>query len=194
MINLLNEIWRPIKGYEGFYEVSSEGRVKSLGRDFVSPVTGKVYRRRGGLIKPQHDCKRGYMKVMLRKGNIPKGFSVHRLVATAFLQNSENRREVNHLNGDKSDNRVQNLEWTSPSENRIHGYDRLQIKPYLKGRFGKNHHTSIKIRQVSLDGELVKIWDSAADVERAGIALASNISFCLRRGRGTSKGYKWEYA
>ena len=102
------EIWRDIAGYEGLYQVSNCGRVKSF--------------YRGGRILKQ-SLKRGYMFVELYLNTNGKIHIVHRLVAQAFIPNPLNKLEVNHINGIKTDNRVENLEWVTRSENEQHAYD-----------------------------------------------------------------------
>ena len=97
------EFWRDIQGYEGLYQVSNTGQVKSLHRN-------------GKLLKITPD-KYGYLKVNLSKEGKKKTFRIHRLVAAAFLPNEENLPEVDHINNDKTDNRVCNLQWISRVEN-----------------------------------------------------------------------------
>lgn len=114
-------IWKPIKGYEGRYEVSTWGQVRSLDRT-VRNTKGVLAHLRGKLLNPAVG-KAGYKVAFLRDGKESKAFSVHRLVALAFLPNAENKSEVNHKNGIRTDNRVSNLEWVTPSENKCHAYN-----------------------------------------------------------------------
>lgn len=120
-----NEIWKDVAGYEGHYQVSSIGRVKSLDRTIQSKLIGDFVKK-GILLTPS---KRGkYLKVSLSKDSAIIQYSVHRIVATAFIDNPCNKKCVNHINGIKHDNRVENLEWVTYSENTKHSYtNQLQI-------------------------------------------------------------------
>ena len=115
------EVWKDIQGYEGMYQVSNLGNVKSF-KDHL----GKPRERLRSLVTD----KLGYKKVDLyKKGDKPKIQLVHRLVAKAFLPNPENKPMVNHKDSNPSNNRVENLEWCTQSENIIHGYREGNIKP-----------------------------------------------------------------
>lgn len=108
--DLENEIWRPIRDYEGLYEVSNKGRLKTLKR-VVYKQDGRVhYIRKERLMRPVI-TNRGYYKIMLCKNSITKQFSVHRLVAEAFLENPNNLPQVNHKDENKLNNCVENLEY-----------------------------------------------------------------------------------
>lgn len=102
----MEEIWRDIENYEGLYQVSNLGRVKSLPRNTT----------KGGLLSPDSNGK-GYLTVLLSKKGKKRRFYIHKLVATAFLQNEENLPEVDHRDNDKTNNRAENLQWISHVEN-----------------------------------------------------------------------------
>jgi hypothetical protein len=127
------EIWKDVNGYEGYYQVSNIGNVRSLDRPSTSPVN-KI--ELGTQLKPS--IKRGYSCVVLQKDGERKHTSIHRIVAQAFICNRENKPQVNHINGVKSDNRAKNLEWATSSENIQHAYKTgLSIS-----RTGQRHHFS----------------------------------------------------
>lgn len=113
------EVWRDVIGYEGHYQVSSHGRIKSLAR-YMRPARPVWIQER---IVSIHEFGRGYMYVVLCKNNKKTNFCVHRLVAMAFIPNPEGKREVNHKDMNKKNNRVDNLEWVTSAENKKHAAD-----------------------------------------------------------------------
>lgn len=109
------EIWKDIEGWEGFYQVSNLGKVKSLPKKSPGANTTKV-----SFLKNQ--IKNGYNSVVLSRNGKGKHFLLHRLIAKAFIPNPENKKCVNHKNGIRMDNRLENLEWVTHSENSKHGF------------------------------------------------------------------------
>lgn len=117
---IMKEIWKDIKGWEGYYQISNLGRVKSLYRIVPHKLKGKktIFER---ILKP---CiaSPGYYSLGLRKDCKVKCARIHRLVALHFIPNPQNKPEINHKNGIKTDNRIENLEWVTRSENEKHAY------------------------------------------------------------------------
>jgi hypothetical protein len=166
----MREIWNDIPGKEGKYQVSNLGNVRSC-----------VKREEWYQLMPFQDTC-GYLYVDIDKHS--RG--VHRLVADAFLLNADGKKEVNHKNGFKHDNRVSNLEWCSRSENIKHAYATgLKSNP-LRGE-------SIKARRV-LCVDTGAEYDCMMDAEDATGAKQANISKCCRGLRNTAGGYRWRYA
>lgn len=130
----MKEEWKDIYGYEGLYKISNLGEIKSLERKVnynnIRKIT--VHER---IIKQRSNG--GYKEVSLSKNNKGKNLSVHRLVAIHFIPNPYNKKEVNHIDGNKSNNNIHNLEWVTPSKNVRHSYDMG-----LARNDGENHPTN----------------------------------------------------
>jgi len=142
------EIWKPIKGYEKYYEVSTLGRVRSLDR-----ICRNGVRKSGKILKP-NVLKDGYSQIALIVDCEKKYEKVHRLVALAFIDNPQNKPQVNHKNGIRHDNRMENLEWVTISENHRHAFDVLGKKPtkYWTGKKSVNRKlTKEQIADIILD-------------------------------------------
>ena len=143
----MTEVWKDIVGYEGLYQVSNLGRVKSLPK-----MVG--FRKQSEKQCAIFTDKRGYCKTNLYKNNTHKQVYVHILVASAFLPNPANKPQVNHIDGDKSNNQIHNLEWCTAKENVIHAY-RTGLKVGKKGEqhpmYGKKHNeeTRKKLSELS---------------------------------------------
>lgn len=170
---MTKEVWRDIEGYEGLYQVSDQGRVKSLGHK---------WRKSERILKPvvRQD---GYQVVNLYAGGKPKTFKVHRLVCQAFHENPDNKPQVNHINEIKTDNRASNLEWATARENSNFG-TRTE-------RLGKAQ--SKPVGQYTRDGALVKIWPSVSEAERQAGFNHSYICQAANGKRKQAYGFIWKY-
>lgn len=118
---MINEIWKDVPGYEGLYQVSNLGEVRSLPR-YEKDKNNKLYKRKGVILK-QSKTTTGYWKVELCKNGTRKSLKVHRLVALAFIVNTFNKPFINHKDGNPLNNIVDNLEWCTQSENIQHAHD-----------------------------------------------------------------------
>lgn len=133
------EVWKSIPGFE-WYEVSNIGRVRSIDREFINSIGRKCFLK-GAYIKPT--ISKGYYRLGLRLKGEKKMMNIHRLVALAFIPNPNNFATVNHINGDKLDNRVENLEWCSVRENIHHAY-----RNNLNGYADKSNEKLRKVNEV----------------------------------------------
>ena len=144
------EIWKDVQGYEGLYQVSNLGRIKSLGR-FVDRLASGHCWQEERILKP-HKTKYGYLNVILSKKGKTKTFSVHRWVALAFIPNPENKPQIDHINADKTNNTVNNLRWVTCKENINNPLTLVKITGKNNYLYGKNlsEETKQKIRKAHL--------------------------------------------
>ncbi len=187
------EIWKTINGYSN-YQVSSLGRVKSLSRVKTGRNKFKkiLFKTKDKVLKNTL-LNTGYLQTNIYSDlGVPKKFSVHRLVGIYFIPNPDNKTMINHKDGVRNNNSLENLEWCTLSENIKHAYDILGAVPYTRGRFGKESPKSIPVVQKSLDNNIIKKWDSGMDAVRSGFK-SSSITRCCRGESKTHYGYKWEY-
>lgn len=182
---MINEIWKPIKGYEGLYEVSDFGRIKSLGRTVNRGL--KKMRVMERILKSGNN-QHGYKIVALWKNGEGKTRRVHRLIAVAFIPNPKNKPHINHLNGIVVDNRIENLEWCTHFENMQHAWRNGFITTEKLGR-------EKRVAQI-LDGVVIKIWKSQSEANRKLGTPFGCISDCCRgvKYRHTAGGFEWRFA
>lgn len=179
----MEEIWKDIEGYEGYYKISNLGNIKSEERVIEhNGCYGGYYKIRGKILKPKID-KDGYFKICLKKNDIKKYFFIHRLVAQTFIPNPNNLPQVNHKDETKQNNCVSNLEWCDNIYNVNYGTGiRRRIKTVSK-----------PINQYDLCGTLIKTWDCINDAVRF-YNNNTQICACCRGRRKMACGYKWSYA
>ena len=197
------EIWKPVVGYEELYEVSNFGRVRSLDR-----IDSNNHPLKGVILKP-YISNSGYLLVGLYKQQKRDRKLLHRLVAEAFIPNPDNKPEIDHINTIKTDNTVflnedgsinyekTNLRWTTRKENINNPLTktkmRINARKPSKGKYGKKHHRSKPIIQYDKEGNFIKEWECANDVERVlGISNKHIGSVCLGK-RKSCGGYIWKY-
>lgn len=184
------EIWKDIKGYEGFYQVSNLGRVKSLERDVYHP-RGTIIRHMEEKILVQNIGKLGYAYVNLNLNGKRKTIKTHRLVAEAFIPNPENKPQVNHKDEVKSNNVVDNLEWCSAQENANYGTRIQRQKQTYKDNYknGKN-----KVVKKVFCVELNKTFDCITSAqEELGIWRSAIAKVCTGK-QNTAGGFHWKFA
>lgn len=173
----MNEIWKDIKGYEGYYQVSNLGRIKNFKNELHVASIDKY----------------GYLQVVLYYKIKPKCFRVHRLVAEAFIPNPENKPEVNHIDGNKQNNCVSNLEWNTIQENSRHAWDTGLRKNVSEAVANSNRKRTKKIEQYDLNNNFIKEWNSITSAAIYYNTCPSNISACLNNRQKTSCGYIWKF-
>ena len=167
-----DEEWRDVKGYEGLYQVSNWGRVKSFCKQKVLNLFCRDNKQNGG-----------YLAVNLYKNGTIKMHSIHRLVASAFIPNSKGFSQVNHKDENKQNNDVNNLEWCDVKYNINYGTRTKRMAENL----------SVAIEQVAFDGTIVKKWNSLHEAGRNGFSIG-HICQCCKGKRHYHKGYIWRYA
>ena len=185
------EIWKDIKGYEKTYQVSNLGRVKSLERPIYRKCGRLHYIQKERILNQSTGWR--YCQLNLRAGKTTHRFYVHRLVAITFLDNPENKPEVNHKDGNKLNNNLDNLEWTTCSENVQHAFRTGLMFGWLKGRYGKENPKSKPVIQLNLEGEVIAEYGGISDAARKlGISHAT-ISHVLSGRNKTAAKSKWKY-
>lgn len=176
-------LWRAIQGYEGYYEVSDSGHVRSVDRTVIDRK-GNPRRLRGRemkLTRTKGKDGNGYMVVNLCRDGTSNVALVHILVATAFIPNPYGYPMVNHIDGDKTNNDVNNLEWTTYSYNNLHAlYNNLR-KP--KGT---------PVIQMTEDGDIIEVYSSATEAERETGISARAILQCISLRAYSAGGFAWE--
>ena len=171
----MKEIWKDIQGYEGLYQVSNLGRVRSL--IFTNNFNKKVYKRIK-VLKLEKTWQ-GYLRIMLSKNKIKKRYSVHRLVAKTFINNDKKYNYVNHKDENPSNNNVNNLEWCTMLYNNLYN--------------GKNFRNCKRIAKLDLNNNILNIYDSVNEASNHNNINRCGISNCLNGRLKTSGNYKWKY-
>lgn len=182
----MEEVWKDIEGYEGLYQVSNMGRVKSVAR--YAPNNGGVFFKEEKILK-QVKNKKGYCTVSLSKRSKKQSVTVHRLVAKAFVSNPNSSLTVNHINEIKTDNRAENLEWMSISENVKYGNG---IKRSSISRTN-NPKRCKPVIQYSKDGNFIKEYMSIKIASDITNIESTNITACCHDRRKFAGGYIWKF-
>ena len=178
------EIWKEVKDFEGIYEISNYGRLKSKDR-YVSRGRNTIRFSKGKIIKPVI-CRNGYLEYQLRKDGKRKVFLAHRLVAETFISNPKNLPQINHLDENITNNNVTKLQWCTAQENANYGTRNKRAKI-------SNRNQQKAVLQLDLDGEYINEFECIGDASRA---INGDISAIIRVCKGKNKtayGYIWKY-
>lgn len=174
--NMQKEIWKDIKGYEGIYRISNTGKIWSCKRK----------------IEMKQKLSKGYLLIGLYKEGIQKTFSVHRLVSKAFIENPLDKKEVNHIDENKINNKVSNLEWCTSKENANHGTRNKRITNWLINCDNTNIR-GVAMLDKKTDAILAEFQTVNDAYRHLGKKINGNIS-CVCKGNAKSVyGYKWKY-
>ncbi len=177
----MTEEWKDVEGYEGLYQVSNFGKIRSIYR----------YKRE---LKPLY-TNSGYIQAQLCKDKTVKAVLVHRIVANAFIPNTENKPCINHKDGNKHNNHISNLEWCTFSENEKHSYKVLKKKT-SKGRlgmYGSKCYNHRNIIQYTIDGKFVKEYESRGEASRITGISSGSIWLAMNGKRNYAGGFIWKY-
>ncbi len=173
----MEEIWKEVEEFDGNYLISNLGRLKSKSRIVKHPKGTCILKEK---ILSQVKTKKGYIEFQITYNGKHYSRKAHRLVANAFIDNPDNKPQINHINGNKTDNRVENLEWCTNSENQIHAV-KNDLKP------------TRRVLQYDLDGKFIREWKSATDAGRElGVPYRAILSNCIGRNK-TAYGYQWQF-
>ena len=184
-MRLISELWKDIgvyKGvdYTGMYMISSKGRIKSLDRTVIDKMGRKRFFK--GYECLIHLDTDGYRTVPLSKDSHSYTAKVHRLVAEYFLLNPRMCSDVNHIDENKANNDINNLEWVTHKENCNKGT--------RNERAGKKHRKPVV--QLDLNGNIIKVWNCQIETKKAGFSITC-VNNCARGNQETHKGFKWMY-
>lgn len=175
-----NEIWKSINDFEELYQVSNKGRIRNASKKILKTALN-------------HN---GYVTVYLSKHSKKYVKRVHRLVAEAFIANPDNKVQVNHIDGNKQNNNILNLEWCDASENIRHAYKNnlFEKQREMAKKKLSEHATAREVNQIDLNGNFIKKWGC---IKEAGIFFGRErptaIVSCCKGRLNTAYGFKWEY-
>ncbi len=195
------EIWKDIPDYEGYYQASNLGRIKSMPRVVTNYRGSHISKEK---ILKQHCDKKGYSKVYLLKNKVGKTTCVHRLVALAFLSNPNNWPDINHKDENPSNNNVENLEWCTEKYNSNYGtcIERRKASYVRNQSFLKANATKVKnqsrchetpIFGTSKNGDTILSYKSITEAARSTGISKGHIGECVKGIRKSAGGYYWKY-
>lgn len=185
-----NEIWKSVVGYEGLYEVSNFGRVKSLERKINKLWNGKeITLINKGRIKNICVDSDGYCVVGFCVNGKSKTLKLHRIISHSFIPNPDNKPQVNHKDGIKTNNSIENLEWCTNKENIRHSFDKLN--KYEKG-YKIGNLNPVPVLQYTVDGKFVKEYKTRAEAARVIGKNQSDICKSVKSETKTVGGFRWK--
>ena len=189
-------MWKEIPGTDGLYFANEEGQIKSAPRMRKLNTRGRIssYLRSGRILK-QAINSNGYPCVTIKYlDGSQKVVPTHRLVAMTFIPNPDNKPQINHIDGNKRNNNLHNLEWCSPSENLKHAFRLGLNKGYApwRGKYGKEHFASIPVIMCDLNGNEICEFESMSLAAAAIGKSSGHISQCIHGKRSVAYGYTWK--
>lgn len=183
------EMWKAVPGYEGFYEVSSWGRIRSVDKVIIRRRVNRRQSIKGKLLNPNKNDK-GYNRIRLQaEGQRSKTFRMARLVALLFVPNPDNLPEVNHDDLNKDNDHYKNLSWSTRMDNMRHAFENRVIRRYKN----ELNVASKKVAQYDMAGKLIKLWPSMAEAKRSGFQASGICKVCKGEVKQHA-GYIWKYA
>ena len=196
----MEEIWKDIPGHEGLYQASTIGQIKSLTCK-VGRIIKQIKTIPNGRILSPRGKDDWYNTYILYKDGIASSKIGSRLVALTFLPNPENKPCVNHINGIKHDDRIENLEWVTYKENSVHAINTglrknfsSGVRHYLYNKHGKDHPSSRPVLQLRPnDLKIINEFSSCVEASKSLGCTASSIAMAARKERLTLFGFIWEY-
>ena len=180
----MQEIWKDVPGYEGLYQVSNMGRVKSLARTRKMNLPGRDTASVSERIL-KFGASQGYHAVTLAKDGINRKIRLHKLVALVFVPNPDNKPDINHKDGDKHNNRSDNLEWVTPSENQRHAISTGLRKDELRRK---------RVNQYDRNGNFIRSWNGYVEIKEALGIPCQSVCGCCKGRCPTAYGYIWRLA
>lgn len=173
------EIWKDVVGYEEKYQVSNKGRVRNK-------INKKILKKRIGTS--------GYYKVNLYRNKKVKTMEIHRLVAVAFIKSSKNKNEVNHIDGNKLNNNIINLEWVTHKENIEHAWKNKLFESVREAsrRCGKDNPNAKKVYQIK-NNIIIGVFDTIKEAAIKTNTNQTNIGKCCNNKRNTANGFEWSF-
>ena len=186
----MEEIWKDVVGYEGLYQVSNLGRVKSVA--YMRKLGNHSYWCSEKILSLTNG-KGGYLRIKFTKNGLNFFAQVHRLVAEAFIPNPNNYPQINHKDENKQNNVVSNLEWCTAKYNNNYGTKIQRARVKQRGRTGGGKRNYKPVLQMDLNGNIINEYKSMAEAQKMTNTHINGIVACCKGRRNKAGGYKWAY-